>query len=151
MMFLMSLSVDSAESSESICNIEGAMLWQISSRNDELLNLAATSIWLSQVMHSALLVPSKVLMFFIICLQTSSLLLLLVTCVMICVSASIMLADGAGDVPLKGVCMVVLVLGWFVSRLFWNRSPLLVGPVCCDCVPVGGAVLSSGGGVTVGW
>ena len=46
---------------------------------------------------------------------------------MICVSASIMLADGTGDVPLKGVCMVVLVLGWFVSRLFWNRSPLLVG------------------------
>ena len=39
----------SAGSSESTCNIEGAMLWQISLRNGVLLNLAAASIWLSLV------------------------------------------------------------------------------------------------------
>ena len=75
----MSLSLVSAESSKSIYNIEGTMLWQINSQNDVLVNLAAASIWLSQVMHSALLVPSKILMFFIICLLTSSFLLLLAT------------------------------------------------------------------------
>ena len=67
-------------------------------------------------MHSALFVPSKIFMFFIICLLTSSFLLLLATCVMISVKASVILADGAGDVPLKGVWMVVLVLGWWVSK-----------------------------------
>ena len=92
------------------------MHWQISPQNDELLNLAAASIWLSQVMHSALLVPSKIFMFFMICLLTSSFLLLLVTFVRICVSASVMLAEGAGDAPLKGVWMVVLVLGWWLSK-----------------------------------
>ena len=105
----MSWSVASAESSESICNIEGAMLWQISSQNNKLLNLAAATIWLSQVMHSALLVPLKIFIFFIICLLTSSFLLLLVTCAMICVKASVMLADGVGDAPLKGVW----VYHWF--------------------------------------
>ena len=93
----------SAESSENICSIDGAMLWQTNSLNDVLLNLAAASIWLSQVMHSALLLPSKILMFFIICLLMSSFLLLLVTCALICVNASVMLADGAGEAPLNGV------------------------------------------------
>ena len=106
----------SAESSESICNIEGAMIWKTNSRNEELLNLAAASIWLSQVMQSALLVPLKIFMFFIIWFLTSSFLLLLATCVMICVRASVMLADGAGDMPLKGVWMGLPVLGWCVSR-----------------------------------
>ena len=92
------------------------MFWQISLRNDELLYLAAASILLHQGMHFTLLVPSKIFMFFIICLLTSSFLLLLVTCVMICVNASVMLPDGAGDLALKGVWMVVLVLGWWVSK-----------------------------------
>ena len=66
-------------------------------------------------MHSVLLVPSKVLMFFIICLLTSSF-LLLTTCVRSCVIASVMLAEDAGDILLmEGVYTVVLVLGWFVS------------------------------------
>ena len=94
---MISSSDAAAGNSESICNIEGAMLWQISSRNSFLLNLA--SIWLSHVMYSALLVPLKILMFFIICLLMS-LFLLLVTCAKICVNASVMLADGAGDAPL---------------------------------------------------
>ena len=101
--FLMSSSKVSAESSEGTCNIDGAIFWQINSRNDVLLNLAAASLWLNQVMHSALLVPSKIFMLFIICLLTSSFLLLLATCAMICVMASVMLADGAGDAPLNGV------------------------------------------------
>ena len=75
------------------------MLWQINSRNGFLLKLAAASIWLSQVIHSPLLVPSKILMFFISHLLTS-LFLLSVTCARICVNASVMLADGAGDAPL---------------------------------------------------
>ena len=105
----------SADNSESTSNIVGAMLWQINSRNDVFVNLAAASAWLSQVMHSALLLPSKILIFFIICLLTSSFLLLLVTWVMICVRPSIMLADGAGDALLNGVWIVVLFLGWFLS------------------------------------
>ena len=40
------------------------MLWQINSQNGVLENLAAASTWLSQVMHSVLLLPSKILMFF---------------------------------------------------------------------------------------
>ena len=69
----MSSSDASADNSENTCNIAGAMLWQISSRNGVFVNLAAASTWLSQVMHSALLLPSKILMFFIICLLASSL------------------------------------------------------------------------------
>ena len=62
-------------------------------------------------MHSVLLVPSKVLMVFIICLLTSSF-LLLTTCVRSCVIASVMLAEDAGVILfVKDVCMVVLVLG----------------------------------------
>ena len=124
----MSLSVAGADSSESTCNIVGAMLWQINSQNGVLVNLAAVSIWLSQVMHSVLLLPLKILMFFIICLLTLSFLLLLVTCVMICVRASVMLADGASDVLLNGVWIVVLVLGWLFSNRFWNNGLLLGAP-----------------------
>ena len=68
---------------------------------------------------------------------------------MICVRASVMLADGAGDALLKGVCMVVLVQGWWVSDKFWNNGLLLVAPVCCVCGPAA-AVPSSGGGVAMG-
>ena len=101
-------------------------------------------------MHSALLVPSKIFMFFIICLLTSSFLLLLATCAMICVRVSVILADGTGYAPLKGVWMVMLVLGWWASKRFLNNGVLLVWPVCCLCGPVA-AVPNSGGGVTVGW
>ena len=87
------------------------MLWQNNSQNGVFENLAAASTWLSQVMHSALLLPLKILMFFIICLLTSSFLLLLVTWVRACVRASVMLADSAGDMPLNGMWMVVLVVG----------------------------------------
>ena len=59
----MSSSDAVTDSSESICSIVGAMLWQINSRNGLLLNLAAASIWLSHMMHSALLVPSKIFVF----------------------------------------------------------------------------------------
>ena len=145
----MSLSEASTDSSQNTCNIMGAMLWQINSRNGVLENLAAASTWLSQVMHSALLLPSKILMFFIICLLTSSFLLLLETWVRACVRAPVMLADGAGDAPLNGVWMVLLVLGWLLSNKFWNNGPLLGAPVCCVCCMVA-AVPSSGGGVAVG-
>ena len=50
-------------------------------------------------MHSALLVPSKILIFFISRLLTL-LFLLSVTCARICVNVSVMLAGGAGDAPL---------------------------------------------------
>ena len=66
-------------------------------------------------MHSVLFVPSKVLMFFIICLLTLSFLLLM-TCVRSFVIASVTLAEDAGDILfMGGVCTVVLVLGWFMS------------------------------------
>ena len=97
-------------------------------------------------MHSALLVPLKIFMFFIICLLTLSFL----TCVKICISASVMLAEGAGDVPLKGVWIVVLVLGWTLSKKFSNSGLLFVVLICCGFVPVV-AVPGSGGGVAVGW
>ena len=106
-----------------------------------LVNLAADSTWLSQVMHSPLLVPSKILMFFIICLLNLSF-LLLATCVtwaMISVRASVMLADGAGYALLNGV------LG-LLSNRFWNNGGLLIVPVCCVAV----VVPISGGGVAVG-
>ena len=115
---MISSSDAAAGSSESICNIEGAMLWQINSQNGLLLNLAAASIWLSHVMHSALLVPSKILMFFIIHLLT--LFLLSVTCTNICMNASVMLADGAGDAPLNWGFVMVLVLGIWFSNRFWK-------------------------------
>ena len=97
-------------------------------------------------MHSALLVPLKIFMFFIICLLTLSFL----TCVKICVSASVMLAEGAGDVPLKGVWIAVLVLGWMLSKKFSNSGLLFVVLICCGFVPVV-AVPGSGGSVAVGW
>ena len=127
------------------------MLWQINSRNGLLLNLAAASIWLSHVIHPALLLPSKILMFFIICLLTSFCSLSLLTCARICVNASVMLADGIGDVPLKGVCDAVLILGIWFSNRFWNKCPLLVVLGCCvGCPPVDVTPIS-GGGVAVGW
>ena len=101
--FLMSSSDTVTDSSESICNIVGAMLWQINLGICLLLNLAAASIWLSHVIHSVLLVPSKIFMLFIICLLTSFCFLLLVTCARICMNASVMLADGAGNAPLNCV------------------------------------------------
>ena len=107
----MSSSDASADNSENICNIVGAILWQISFQNGVFLNLAAASSWLSQVMHSALLLSSKILMLFIICLLVSSLLLLLTTWVMICVIPSTILAGAAGEVSLYGVWIKVLVLG----------------------------------------
>ena len=61
-----------------------------------------------------------------------------------------MFADGAGDVPLNNVWMVVLVLGGWASNRFWNSGPLLFAPVCCVCCPVA-AVPIKGGGVAVGW
>ena len=73
-------------------------------------------------MHSALLVPLKILMFFIICLLTLFCFLSLVTCTRICVNASVMLADGAGDVPLNGVCDAVLILGIVQSHLVSFRQ-----------------------------
>ena len=79
---------------------------------------AVASIWLSQLMHSVLLVPSKVVMFFIICLLVSSLLLftMWVRMWVNCVITSVTLAVDAGDMLFAaGVCMVVLVVGWFVS------------------------------------
>ena len=87
-------------------------------------------------MHSALLVPWKILMFFIIHLLIS-LFLLSVTCAMICMNASVMLADGAGDAPLNCVFGTVLVLGIWFSNRFWNKCPLLVVLVCfAGCPPV---------------
>ena len=145
----MSSSVASADSSESTCNIAGAMLRQINSQNGVSVNLAAASTWLSQVKHSALLLQLNVLMFFIICLLTSSFLLLLMTWVMICVSPSIMLAEDAGDALLNGVWIMVLVLGWLFSNKFWNNGLMLCAPVWCACCVVA-AVPISGGGVAVG-
>ena len=65
-------------------------------------------------MHSVLLVPSKVVMFFIICLLVSSLLLSTtwVRTWVSCVIMSVTLAVDAGDMLFAAwVCMVVLVLG----------------------------------------
>ena len=68
---------------------------------------------------------------------------------MICVRASVMLADGAGDAPLNGVSMVVLVLGWLLSNRFCNNGLLLVASVCCvSCMAVAAPI--SGGGDAVG-
>ena len=117
-MSLISLSVAVADSSANTCNMDGAMPWQISSLNDELLNFEAVSIWLSPVIHLALFVPSKVLMFFIICLVPSPL-LFVTACVRICMNASVMLGACVGDMLFTGgVLAVVLVLGWFRSWWF---------------------------------
>ena len=65
-------------------------------------------------MHSVLLVPSKVVMFFIICLLVSSLLLstMWVRTWVSCVIMSVTLTVDAGDMLFAAwVCMVVLVLG----------------------------------------
>ena len=43
----MSLLEASADSSENIYNIAGAMLWQINLRNGVFVKLAAASTWLS--------------------------------------------------------------------------------------------------------
>ena len=107
--------MDSSDSSERTCSIAGAIPWHTSSLNDTLQNFAVASIWLSQLMHSVLLVLSKVLMFFIICLLVLSFFLSTMW-VRICVIASVTLAANAGDMLFTaGVCMEVLVLGWFVS------------------------------------
>ena len=107
----MSASDASADKSENTCSIAGVILWHINSRKGVFVNLAAASTWLSQLMHSALLLPSKILMFFIIFLLASSLLLSLVTRFMICVIPSTKSAGMVGEVPLFGVCIRVLVLG----------------------------------------
>ena len=60
----MSASDASANKSENTCSMAGAILWHINSLKGVFVNLAAASTWLSQVMHSALLLPSKILMFF---------------------------------------------------------------------------------------
>ena len=100
-------------------------------------------------MHSALLLPSKILMFFIICLA-SSLLLLLATWVMICVNPSTKSTGAVGDAPLYVLWILVLVLGWLLSSLFGNNGLMLCAPVWCLGCPAG-VVPSSGGGVAVGW
>ena len=141
----MSASDASADKSENTCSIAGAILWHINSLKGVFVNLAAASTWLIQVMHSALLLPLKILMFFIIFLLTLSLLLSLVTQFMICVIPSSKSASVAGDVPLCGVCIKVLVLGWLLSKKLNNG--LLCGSVGC----VGAAVPINGGGVTIGW
>ena len=64
---------------------------------------------------------------------------------MICVIPSSKSAGVAVDVPLCGVCIRVLVLGWLLSNKLNNR--LLCGSAGC----VGAAVRINGGGVTVGW
>ena len=64
---------------------------------------------------------------------------------MICVIPSSRSAGVVGDVPLCGVCIRVLVLGWLLSSRL--NSGLLRGSVGC----VGAAVPIYGGGVTVGW
>ena len=56
---LMSASDVSADRSENTCSIVGAVLWHINSQKGVFVNLAAACIWLSQVMHSALLLPLK--------------------------------------------------------------------------------------------
>ena len=93
----MSSSVAIADNSENMCNIAGAILWQINSRKGVLVNLAAASTWLIQLMHSALWLPSKIFMFFIICLAVSSRLLLFVAWLTICVSPSIRSAGAVGE------------------------------------------------------
>ena len=93
--FLMSSSVAVTGSSVSTCSIDGAIPWHSSSLKDRLLNLEAASIWLSQVIHSDLFVPSKALMFFIICVVPSPL-LFATNCNIICVNASIMSAAWVG-------------------------------------------------------
>ena len=141
----MSASDASADKSENTCSIAGAILWHINSRKGVFVNLAAASIWLSQVMHSALLLPSKILMFFIIFLLALSLLLSLVTRFMICVIPSIKSAGVAGEVPLCGVCIRVLVLRWLLS------SKLNNGLLCASVGCVAAIVPINGGGVAVGW
>ena len=95
----MSSSVAIADSSENMCNIADAILWQINSRKGVLVNLAAASTWLIQLMHSALLLPSKIFMFFIICLAVSSHLLLFVAWFTICVIPSTRSAGVVGEAP----------------------------------------------------
>ena len=142
---LMCASDARADRSENTCSIVGAILWHINSRKGVFVNLAAASIWLSQVMHSALLLPSKILMFFSIFLLASSLLLSLVTRFMICVIPSIRSAGMAGEVLLCGVCIKVLVLGWLLS------SKLNNGLLCVSIGCVAAIVPINGGGVAVGW
>ena len=141
----MSASDTSADKSENTCSIAGAILWHINSLKGVFVNLAAASTLLSQVMHSALLLPSKILMFFIIFLLALSLLLSLVTRFMICVIPSIKSTGAAGDVPFCGVCIRVLVLGGLLSSTLNN------GLLCASVGCVAAAVPINGGGVAVGW
>ena len=141
----MSASDASADKSENTCSIVGAILWHINSLKGVFVNLAAASTWLSQVMHSALLLPSKILMFFIIFLLASSLLLLLVTRFMIRVIPSIKSTVAAGDVALYGVCIRVLVLGGLLSSTLNN------GLLCASVGCVATVAPINGGGVAVGW
>ena len=61
-----------------------------------------------------------------------------------------MLAECAGDAPLKGVWITVLIPGSRFSKKFSNNGLLFVVPVCCGFVPVV-VVPGSGGFVAVGW
>ena len=135
----------SADKSENTCSIAGAILWHINSLKGVFVNLAAASTWLSQVMHSALLLLSKILMFFIIFLLASSLLLSLVTRFIICVIPSIQSTGAAGDMPFCGVCIRVLVLGGLLSSTLNN------GLLCASVGCVAAAIPINGCGVAVGW
>ena len=133
----MSASVAIGVSSENMCNMAGAILWQINLRKGVFVNLAAASTWLIQLIHSALLLPSKIFRFFIICLLVSSRLLLFVTWVTICVNPSTRSAGAVGDTPAYGVWIMVLVLGWLFSNRLWN-------------IWLFGGLFVMGGGVAVG-
>ena len=65
--------------------------------------------------------------------------------VMICVIPSIKSAGAVGDVPLCGVCIKVLVLGWLLSSRLNNGLLCVSGGCVVAAVPI------SGGGVAVGW
>ena len=64
---------------------------------------------------------------------------------MICVIPSIRSAGVASEVPLCGVCIRVLVLGWLLS------SKLNNGLLCVSVGCVAAVVSINGGGVAVGW
>ena len=141
----MSASDANADKSENTCSKAGAILWHINSLKGVFVNLAAASTWLSQVMHSALLLPSKILMFFSIFLLASTLLLSLVTRFMICIIPSNRSTGAAGNMPFCGVCIRVLVLGGLLSIMLNN------GLLCASVGCVAAAAPINGGSDTVGW
>ena len=117
MTFLMSWSVASAESSESICNIEGAMLWQISLQNDGIAKPGCCFYW-TEPSDAFCLVGTIEDLYVFHHLFADVVLLVVVGDLrydlwLVLLSCWLMVL---GDVPLKGVWMVVLVLGWWVSK-----------------------------------